>query len=50
MKLEDFKSCIQPLLVLIVLPPLVASVFFYHARMFLFLYNYTPFKLPTTSI
>jgi hypothetical protein len=39
MKLEDFKGCIRPLLVLIVLPPLVASVFLYHARMFLFLYN-----------
>jgi hypothetical protein len=44
MKLEDFKGCIRPLLVLIVLPPLVASVFLYHARIFLFLYNYTPFN------
>lgn len=31
------------LLGLLILPPLIASFFLYHAELMVFLYNYTPF-------
>ena len=33
----------RTLLVLLILPPFIASIFLYHAELMVFLYNYTPF-------